>query len=279
MVPEDAPLPPTQAVLESDREADWPDRLRTLAEQARIPVLADYYRGQLIRANPEERVGSRNTWTPAEALDAYADREGYLWWARGKTLLLRKRDWYFQRLYEVPDRWMASMVARLEARHGGLSYADVAQLLDLTPAQMEGLGRLQPAHAHEEYEMPPQRALLALIAASPKAADLPVLDSTAVSPEVRDRLSLTAPMFTPSQRALLVALAEAQDRPISPQGIEGFRVDMQRVSDRPRAARGYRCVSIVVHCYFAEEKFSLYLVYLPASLPDDRRAKTRIDLP
>ena len=116
-----------------------------------MAVMADYYRGRPV-VKPWDDPGIYRGWSIAErredpatpptnasaaALDTLCEPDGYLWWVRGKSLLLRRRDWYRQRLYEVPDRWMAAMVERLKAQKGVPTYGDVLRVLELTPEPAE----------------------------------------------------------------------------------------------------------------------------------------------
>jgi hypothetical protein len=103
---------PTTASLTDSTAADackagaWPDRLRSFAERSGSPVVADYYRSKSVFAPGDDDEASPEP--TIAALDNFCRPEGYMWWNRGKTLLFRKRDWYNQRLYEVPALLRAS---------------------------------------------------------------------------------------------------------------------------------------------------------------------------
>src|SRR5712692_10598733 len=138
-IPPGVSLPEAKAVRAAIREQAWPDRLRQLIAGSGLTVMADYYRVSPITAFsvPPSPPASDEA---AAALDALCDPDGYLWWVRGKTLLVRKRDWFDQQRYEVPDRWLLDVIHR--ARQTPLTCADVTRVLDLTDEQILGLGIL-----------------------------------------------------------------------------------------------------------------------------------------
>jgi hypothetical protein len=114
-------------------------RLEALSEKSGMPLVADYYRcrpAPLPTVDPFRVTANE----PArQALDQVGKSRPILWWIRGNTLLLRSRNWYTRRLYEVPDRWVLDLQKRVALQHGVPTYGDVIRLTELTQAQMAGL--------------------------------------------------------------------------------------------------------------------------------------------
>src|SRR5579871_1051147 len=168
-VPMNAPLPRLDAIQEAQSKADWTDRLLKLAEKSGQPILADYYRCRPLE-RPTAVTASATGKTKEDAfsvLDAFCQPAGYLWWTREKTLLFRKQDWYSQRLYEVPDRWMVPLVEHLKAQGYVPTYADVCSLTELTDAQIAGLNSLSDfACRSDQKETGGVRQLLAIFKAA-----------------------------------------------------------------------------------------------------------------
>ncbi len=111
-------LPASKSVLEAAKNIRWIDRLSALASTECMPIFSDCYRSpaQLHQLSSDAvvRPGEPALSPEAAALDTLGQPSGLLWWRRGGTLLLRKRDWYTQRRYEVPDRWMRALQQRLQ---------------------------------------------------------------------------------------------------------------------------------------------------------------------
>ncbi|HLY67612.1 MAG TPA: hypothetical protein VKU60_18890, partial [Chloroflexota bacterium] len=143
-VPSTAILPSVESANEAAGQTGWVDRLVALADKSGAPIVADYYRSRPIMVAPEAESTAPET-PRIGALDSLCRPQGYLWWQHGGTLLLRKRDWYNQQMYEIPDRWLGTLSAQLRAHNGKPMYADALSLLDLSMYQliglMESLGR------------------------------------------------------------------------------------------------------------------------------------------
>jgi hypothetical protein len=261
-------------------EKAWPDRLRRLAEASGAAVMADYYRGKPLARPPDAADPTRPADAPTAALDALCQRDGYLWWMRGKTLLLRKRDWYQQRLYEVSDRWMLALIERLKIQSGIPSYADVARVLELTTDQIVDLNSLQGGSYVDEPELlAGLPELLAIVNASPKGLTTPLTTGSPTA-EGLERSTLTYRVLTPRQRALLPAFLEAQDPPLPEAEVMAFSARLFCPSDKPQSnGTGYLSVPVRVEWSFGEASSRRHFtLFLPASLPDDRRGRTRIEV-
>jgi beta-lactamase regulating signal transducer with metallopeptidase domain len=278
--PEHASLPTAKAARAAAAGEAWPDRLRKLADGSGIALMADYYRGKSVAKPPDDSVPAAEADAPAGALDALCRPVGYLWWMRGKTLLLRKRDWYQQRLYEVPDRWMLSMAERLKADSRIPACADVLRALDLTAEQIAGMNSLpSDPYVYDQDELTGLRELLAIVQASPNDKSAP-LPAGALHPAAREWPTLQFNDLTPEQRHLLPACLEAQDSPIPPANVLEFSVRLSCSSGhRETTVSGYRYMPVKVEWSWGTEVPRRdATLSLPASLPDDRRDRTRIEV-
>jgi hypothetical protein len=186
-----AELPASKSVLDAAKNPIRIDRLRALAEAEHIPVFSDYYRSPALlhemspaaAAAPGKPAPDPN----AVALDTMCRPSGFLWWSHGKTLMMRKRDWYTQRRYEVPDRWLRAMQQRLQKQQSLPTYGDLYQLLDLTPKQISGLnavlGNVSPEGEDALIDLDSEEGLHAM---------LRLIQTTCAAP-------LPLPMGTPSE--------------------------------------------------------------------------------
>jgi hypothetical protein len=256
-VARDAVLPIPQHIRAAQELAAWPDRLRKLADESRVAVLADYYRCLPLRDADESTASPPSP--PAEdsleVLDAFCRDAPALWWVRGTTLLFRRRDWYDQKRYEVPDGWLVETARRITARQGVPTQEDAFRLLDLTPQQMEGLYRIASGH-----DVTGVRELLALVKASPT--------------------TLTYTQFTPGQQALLPALLDTLSYPVTSEQIAGLRLSWSSSLRRSQPSpAGQALVEAMLSFSLGKgTPQQARIVLLPRTLPDDRRDKTRIEV-
>jgi hypothetical protein len=290
-VPKDAPLPSVRVCEAATGDIPWPDRLRKLAEGSHLPLLADYYRTPPISRPASATNSGGAPQSPVAALDALCQQDGYLWWTRNGTLLLRKRDWYQQRLREVPDRWVLRMIARLEAQNGLPSYADVLCLQELTLPQITGLYLLAEQQSTDELSFLGLSELLTLVAAAPRPQQgpLPVGDLTNIEDgDLEQRVSLIQKTLAPRQQAPFNRLVAMQPQPVPPEAMGGeFRVRCFCCSPKPQiTTRGYRSVNTGIRWELHRMATPVlgygygagYDLSLPLSLPDDRRAHTKIEI-
>jgi hypothetical protein len=281
-----------------------------LAQSSGIPVMADFYRSGPatrplndtdalawgLRSGDADSAAAAQTRAETAALDGLCQPEGYLWWTRRKTLLLRNRNWFAQRRYEVPDRWILTMAARLKAQSGIPTYADVLSLLELTPDQVAGLNSAaDPRRSINPYDMNRVHELLAIVRASPRDIHAPLATIDDMSPQALRRRWLRYTNLTPRQRLLLPAFLETYSYPIAPQDAQGFelrltfnpapepepREHLERMGAWPPTNDpDYRFVPVDLGFRVTRDGGRIYGrgVALPASLPDDRRGKTKIEL-
>jgi hypothetical protein len=211
------------------------------------------------------------------ALDAFCRPQGYLWWNRGKTLLLRKRDWYTQRLYEVPDRWVSGLIERLKAEKGVLTIDDVLSLHQLTTNQIAGLNGRMGIHS-DRLAMSGLRELLAVVAAIPGDKSRPLYSGGIGGNVSPAQIALMPDPRDSGQRPLLNDFLQAWPRRITPAEIQpgdfGF---ILQADNRPEF--GGNQVRAGIHIYGGKGSISFgYWIALPLALPDDRRDKTQVEV-
>jgi hypothetical protein len=272
----------------------WPDRLRQLAEKTGVPVLADYYRLTGLPLAPKETIKGEGAMA---ALDTLGAQEGCLWWMRGRTLLFRKRDWFLRRQYEVPDRWLAEVSRRLQAEKGVPTYADVLRLTELTPRQQLGLLSLQETRivfSPFDLRYDPRTAGLAELLAILKERPTPdgdgrlqivnsgsmdglaPEDRAKAEQEVSAKHDLTFDRMTGYQRQMIPVFLAAQSRDVSGEPWEKFRIWL-RAQDSGETRRNYRHVPVTLSWQMGSSQND-YTLSLPLTLPDDRRAKTLVEV-
>jgi hypothetical protein len=290
-VPASALLPSAAITTAASANVPWPERLRKLAEGSGIALVADYYRTPAVRRPPGSAGAGQLPRSPTEALDALCRRDGYMWWTRGETLLLRKRDWFAQRLREVPDRWLLATIRRLQTQDGLPTGADVLHVQELTIPQITGLNLLGERYLDESfYDGLPE--LLALVDAAPQTPRGPLaIGDFAYSVQdvaTANRSSLIQDTLTPRQQTLFTRLLALQHGSVVPGALGGkLTVRLYCRSREPKVtASGYRYLDVGIHWDLMRRVTASagvgfgagYDLYLPLSLPDDRRDRTKIEL-
>ncbi len=296
----EASLPDRRAVQTAARQRSWVERLRTLAEEARIPIVSDYYRSGALRQSTSLAAAavparqpdpSANDSSATALLDALGEEAGYLWWTgshegrSAATLLFRKRDWYLQRQYEVPDRWVLALAERLKAQKGVPTHGDMYRLLGLTTRQVAGMNNLGAMTGHwDEYGMEGWRELLELFRSSAKSTLAPAvaLHVGAVTREAEERIGLAYPDLTQRQRGLLRTFVEARGEFVSEVDARRSAAHLFCTYETPRQEdSGYGYVQVVAWAQVRTETGMIYdslTFFLPTTLPDDRRDKTRVEV-
>lgn len=258
---------------------EWVERLRALAEKTGQPVLSDFYRSKSVVV-PEADEKSAADLPAVQALDTICRPEGYLWWNRGKTLLARKRDWYNQQLYEVPDRWIMEQARRLQQHKGILTGTDVLSLQDLTTNQIAGLNESLGKPADRRTLMG-LRELLAVVAACPFDKDVSLYKGKIGREVMPHQVAIMPDLKDPQQQRLMHNFLLAFPRKIMPKDITpgdfGFIIipswrDPKNASD-PGAA------SADILLYTGKDGMGAgFQVALPLALPDNRLSKTRVEI-
>jgi len=273
-----ADLPDVKAIAES-QGATWIDRLHDLATKTGAPLLADFYRSRPVHAADGEPNISNDP--VFRVLDGLNRPNGYLWWNRGKSLLLRKRDWYRQRLYEVPDRWVEAVGKRVTAHKEALTYADVLSLSDLSLDQIIGLSESLGLHTNRDL-MCGVREMLASLAACPIDKETPLFRGSFAAENALEH-AVRPNLNNNGQGGLLDNFLRVFPRDL----MESIRKDggapsefgyliLPHGGDAVGEGTG---ASAQIDVMFALHRgiTAGYILALPATLPDDRRAKTKID--
>lgn len=284
-----AGLPAADVLRKVGKEGLWVDRLRTLSTTAEIPVLADYYRSPaLIHDLSPDAAPADN---PVALLDAFGKQSGYLWWTQGKTLLLRKRDWYAQRRYEVSDRWMRDMMTRLRRQKNIPTYGDLCRLLELTPLQISGmnaaLGGGSGAGIADLDTQEGLHELLTLIQANSWASVLLPQGEPTPKSEHWGSGGLRGVGPTPDTVALVGAFLNAVREPIPPAGLLSFSMqaycytpDMLKAAQSPppqnaQVNLSWKLGGSTKPIAFRDQRWFLWL---PLQIPNDRSDKTQIEV-
>jgi hypothetical protein len=281
-IPAGAALPTVKNV-EAAAAIEWVDRLRKLAETTGRPVLADFYRSQLINrdydsenvdpnAEPQPKAKPAS---PTAALDAFCHATGYIWWSRpGGALLFRKRDWFVQRQYEVPDPWLLSVATTLQRRKGSVTYGDLQRLTALTRRQIVGLNSLA---GDREFNYGSSftngrgvHEIVAMVGASAFPPTTTILQTARSQEEVPEMMRqyeqkvLVAARFTARQRALLpglVTVLAARGRIATPADLAELKIALQTADEKPVSTGQY--IKVMVFVTGTSELYDTIHVYLP----------------
>ncbi len=288
-------LPTVDVLRKIGKEGLWLDRLRTLSTIAEVPVLADCYRSPALihDLSPDDAPSH----SPVALLDAFCKHSGYLWWMQGKTLLLRKRDWYAQRRYEVSDRWMRDIATRLRRQKNIPTYGDLCRLLELTPKQISGMNAALSNDSGGEAmaNLDAQeglRELLTLIqAGSESFASLPTgepsisIGEPSADEAARQRLSSISP--PPQQAALTGAFLNIMRQPTTPANLRGFSAQVHcatpallKIAQAPATQNTQIIISWKLEGNTKPIPFfdQHWLLWLPLQIPNDRSDKTQIEV-
>ena len=314
-----AALPSANAVRSSALEIPaakktWLDRLNALAEQTGVTICGDFYRSKAahpVKAeeDPPARVSAAS---PSNEnvieLDNLCRPVGYMWWMQGKTLLLRKRDWFAQRPYEAPDRWILETAKRLEAQKGVPTYGDAMRLLDLSGEQIAGLMSFNDTPHGEWYgdlgvmkrTVLGSRELLEIWNAFPNSrAGImpgynPFKDAQTYSKEFQQSTRSFGD-FTALQRGLTQSFVNGdyvfgmgvprRKHPVTEDEMATFHTRIGgpapslQDSDAKPVPERFRSVPIELAWWLdGGEGANRCVLFLPSALPQDRRDKTKIEI-
>ncbi len=291
-VAEKAVLPAVDLIRKASEKTTWIDRLQALAESSHCPIFADYFRSPALIHDLQAAPPVADS--PTSALDALCRPSGYLWWVGDgldQTVLLRKRDWYTQRRYEVPDAWMREMARRLARQKSVPTYGDLCQLLDLTPSQISGLnGVLESAPtAGEEalLNLDRQEGVYEMLRLIQAVTDTSLPLPMAVPTQILNRPAQTDGPISPKMIPLLRAFLETLRLPETPDSLRDFSVlltaytpEMLKAAQSPPPEH----VSIHLDWKIGEGNQILnatqqhWYLWLPLKIPYDRREKTQIEV-
>ncbi len=297
-------LPDAEHTGKAQSEKQWVDRLRKLADVSGKPILADFYRSQAVNALPpteqEETLPSAapadtqkpaigkkadaqktSSGSPADrenisALDALCRPVGYLWWTRPNgALLLRKRDWYEQRLYETPEDWLLETVKRMAAQNNVPTLADFCRARELTNQQILGLNSMYTSenYSFSEVEAGGTAELLGLI--ERQLATSPVYHQPLLRGRTRNGIVKIEGDSLPAARETLQEFLNAQTKLLSPADIKLFRVDAY-VVDTTVPEGGFKDAELTLMWNAGDGTFASQSIRLPYRLPNDAQAETEI---
>jgi hypothetical protein len=264
----------SRTVVEQKSGGEWVDRLRTLAETTGKPVLADYYRGAFINHPPAQPPADASATTNEQRLDRFCAGAQYLWWTRGSTLLLRKRDWYDQRTYEVSDAWLAQVAERLAAQNGAVTTADLPLIAELTPAQAAGLNALaQSGGVYDSGDGEAFQQLRSLAAGALRRRNrpLPVVES----PGASEPLTLTLADFSLAQQRIIAEIGLRMGWLLTPEELRAFQLQISANARKSTANVQY--IPIRFHCEFGPTRRLTSPIHLPFTLPHDHRSQLVVE--
>lgn len=241
-------------------------RLKALAKQTGRPVIADFYRSQPIYSGSRAEI--EKPAAPSGKLDASCIPDGYLWWTGGKSLFFRKRDWFRQKRYEVPDAWRLAFAKQLASRQGQFLVADLSPLADLTVEQLVGL---QDGKAdRRNYGGLPEALQIVHRVALAHDPLFPL-------PNDQGMRIILAPLTRLDVQPLLADFADRYSHPevllsVDPQNF-GFRVRAQQENKKGTF------VSFELDPQLGKQSMAVgYLFQIPLTLPNDRRDQTRVTI-
>jgi hypothetical protein len=276
-----AVLPDSSKIQEAQRQMQFVDRLMKLAELTGLPVVSDLYRSHPVNEVTEGEAGDQDRDPAAKraltALDSFCQQEGYLWWTRpGGGLYFRKRDWYEQQRYEVPDRWLVNVVTRLKAHKNVPTISDALLAKELTSQQVLGLNGLNAGkgYSYSEMETAGTPELLAFL-------DGELQHPTAgITPEGWDknRRYERKDVAALARNGSFMKFLNAQSHPIPAPSLQFFRVEFANVDRQPAPADGFKDAQVQMNWTVGSGIFGGHNLLLPIAIPDDRRDKTVIEL-
>jgi hypothetical protein len=263
-----------EAAAKMKPEGAWIERLRALAETAGTPVLADFYHGAPVNRAPAEEPEDPGASPGVRRLDRFCAEAQYLWWSRGSSLLLRKRDWMTQALYEVPEGWRGRVQERLAARSGVAWSSDLVAAGELTAAQADGLAALaRGGMVSDSSDGEALRTVLVLVAAPLRLRDrpLPAERSDGTDPP----LSLTLSDLSPGQRNAVAQLGPRLGWILSPEEVRAFRLQLSALPRLRNASGEY--LPVRVRCDYGPTHGMQSTLYLPLAFAPDRRGSSVVE--
>jgi hypothetical protein len=272
---------------------DWSERLERLAAAAQVPVVSDYYR---VLCRPSDRMEPPGEADSASRCDRFARENGSLWWSRGRTVFFRKCDWSLRERHEIPDSWLDITIARLRAHGETPTLGDLLRVGQLAFPQQMAVGSLgvQRTEVADTFETEQERLaglpeLLALLRGRymPRSREeVRLVRRGEVSREqyeaIERRVTLTFAEMTPDQRALLLPFLLAQREDLDGFDLERFSVTVwvEEPQDVKYPAPGVptcRFVPLQINWRMGRSRGQFDRLTLPLTVPDDRRAETRVE--
>ena len=220
------------------------------------------------------------------ALDRLCWKVGYLWWTRSDgALLFRKRDWFEQQRYEVPDRWLVETVARMKAQKHIPKVADLLRARELTARQILGLNGMNTGDgfSYSEFETVGAPELAEFL--SKELVNHPAVQG---QPPIVDRSlepgrSFEKAYFSQDTAALasnesFTAFLSAQSSPIPVTDIRYFQADIYTEDRGHGPGNGWNGASVVVNWKVGPLQDKRQNICLPFEVPNDRRDQVKIEV-
>ena len=282
-------LPSAETTQKAQGEPSWVDRLQKLAESSGSVVLADFYRCHpvnIVSKEAPEPAPVAGVRPETAALDRLCWKEGYLWWTRpGGTLLFRKRDWFEQQRYEVPDRWLVETVRRMKAQKHVPKVGDLLRARELTARQILGLNGIDSGDgfSYSEFETvgTPELAdfLSRELVNHPAATgQLPMADRSLEPGRSFEKAFFMEDTAALASNASFITFLTAQASPIPVTDIRYFQADIYTEDRGQGPGDGWKGASVVVNWKVGPLMDKRRNLCLPFEVPNDRRDRVKIEV-
>ena len=283
-----AVLPPVEFTQKAQGEANWIDQLQKLAELSGSVVLADFYRCGAVDFVPAEAAqpapDARDR-PEIVALDRFCWKNGYIWWSRADgVLLFRKRDWFEQQRYEVPDRWLVETVSRMKAQKHVPKVADLLRARELTARQILGLNGIETAEgfSYSEFEtvgVPELASFLSKELTGRSGAGLPAVSERSLEPgRMFYKAYFNDDISALASDASFVTFLNSQAAPIPVSDIRFFQADIYTEDRGSGPDEGWKDASVVVNWRVGPLLDKRMNVCMPFEVPNDRRGLVSIEV-
>lgn len=198
-------------------------RLEALTAKSGVSIVADYYRSRPAPLPTVDPFPLEAADEARRSLDQFGKSQPILWWVHDETLLVRSRNWYTQRIYEVPDRWLLGLQKQIAQQHGLPAYRDVIKLTELTQSQLAGLHGRDSADNNigilgagtDENTLGGLLELLAIYKAQYGTNSKQLIQKLPASDEDLRRATITFDEIAPENRNLVTSFIQAQPNPVS----------------------------------------------------------------
>ena len=199
--------------------------------------------------------------------------------------MFRKRDWFEQQRYEVPDRWLVETVSRMKAQKHVPKVGDLLRARELTARQILGLNGINTGEgfSYSEFETfgAPELAgfLNGELANHPAPAGQPPIADRSLEPG----RSLEKAFFSQDTAVLasseaFITFLNAQASPISATDIRYFQADIYAEDRGHGPGDGWKDASVVVNWKVGPLLDKRQSLCLPFEVPNDRRDQVKIEM-
>jgi hypothetical protein len=282
-----AVLPPAEKTQKAQGEPSLVDQLQKLAESSGSVVLADFYRCGPVNLVPKEAaepaLDARER-PEVAALDRLCWKEGYLWWTRpGGALLFRKRDWFEQQRYEVPDRWLVESVSRMKAQKHVPKVGDFLRARELTARQILGLNGMNTGNgfSYSEFETAGAPELADFLGREfvnrPAAGQPPIADRSLEPGRMVEKAYFNQDTAALASNESFITFLSVQASPIPVTDIQYFQADIYTEDRGHGPGDGWKDASVVVNWKVGPLMDKRQNICLPFEVPNDRRDQVKIE--